>query len=56
MNFYLTRAFAQKLKDERNNKTNKQLRRDNVSRVELPRSSNGDGETVYRAIFKWLRG
>ena len=56
MNFYLTRAFAKKLKDEHNNKKPKQLQRNDVSGTNLPTTPNGNGKTVYSTIFKWLRG
>ena len=56
MNFYLTRAFAQKLKHEHNNKTSEQLRRSDISRTKLPKPSNGNGKTMYSTISKWLWG
>ena len=56
MNFYLIQSFVKKQKDERKNKTNEQLRRDNVLRVEIPTPYTGRKKTMYSTISKWLRG
>jgi hypothetical protein len=56
MNFYLIQAFVKKSKDEYKNKTNEQLRRDNVSRVEISRPYIDWKKTMYSTISKWLRG
>lgn len=55
MNFYLTRAFAQKVKHELNNKKTKQSKRSDVSGTRVSITSNGDGKTMYSTILKWLR-
>jgi len=55
MNFYLTRAFVKKLKDENNRKANEQLRHGSVQRTKLPSPPNGDGKSMYSTVSKWLR-
>jgi hypothetical protein len=56
MNFYLIQSFVKKQKDERKNKTKEQLRRDNVSRVEISKPYIGWKKTMYSTISKWIWG
>jgi len=59
MNNFLIRAFVKSLKYQKNgnkNKTNKQRESDNIQRIEIPTTPNGNRKSMYRSIFKRLWG
>ena len=59
MNSFLIRAFVKSIKNQKNankDKTGKQRKSDNVSRVEISRPYTGWKKTMYSTISKWIWG